>query len=117
MTAKLPPSRTAEQFVVRFPDGMRDQIADLAKKNGRSMNAEIINRLKWSIEANDFFERPSKSTLPEVDKAAQGWAEHMVQPENRRDLESLLTIVRDIVFRSSKGALAPPDSDDDSSKT
>lgn len=45
----LPPSRTAEQFVVRFPDGMRDKIAELAKKNNRSMNAEIVQRLEWAL--------------------------------------------------------------------
>lgn len=45
MTKDLPPSRTAEQFVVRFPEGMRDRIAEAAKKNNRSMNAEIVARL------------------------------------------------------------------------
>ena len=45
----LPPSRTAEQFVIRFPDGMRERIAELAKENGRSMNAEIIARLEKSF--------------------------------------------------------------------
>ncbi len=39
------PSRTSDQFSVRFPDGMRDEIARSAKANGRSMNAEIIARL------------------------------------------------------------------------
>lgn len=34
-----------EKFVVRFPDGMRDAIALRAKKNGRSMNSEIIQIL------------------------------------------------------------------------
>ena len=31
--------------MVRMPDGMRDQIAEAAKANNRSMNAEIIARL------------------------------------------------------------------------
>lgn len=35
--------------MLRFPDGMRDRIADLAKKNGRSMNAEIVQRLEWAL--------------------------------------------------------------------
>jgi plasmid stability protein len=35
-----------EKFVVRFPDGMRDAIADRAKSNGRSMNSEIIAALE-----------------------------------------------------------------------
>lgn len=46
MNKSLPPSRTADQYVVRFPDGMRDRIAEAAKANGRSMNAEIIARLQ-----------------------------------------------------------------------
>ena len=44
------PSDAAEKFVVRFPDGMRDQIAESAKKNGRTMNAEIVARLQASFE-------------------------------------------------------------------
>lgn len=46
---ELAPSRTAEQFVVRFPDGMRDRIAEAAKAAGRSMNAEIVARLDSSF--------------------------------------------------------------------
>lgn len=52
MSKDLPPSRTAEQFVVRFPDGMRDRIAEVAKANNRSMNAEIVSRLQASLEIN-----------------------------------------------------------------
>ncbi|MEJ3621046.1 Arc family DNA-binding protein [Brachymonas wangyanguii] len=48
MNAK-PPSRTADQFVVRLPEGMRDRIAEAAKASGRSMNAEIVARLKESF--------------------------------------------------------------------
>lgn len=40
------PSRGSDQFNLRFPDGMRDQIAVEAERNGRSMNAEIISRLE-----------------------------------------------------------------------
>lgn len=43
------PSRTADQFVVRFPDGMRDRLKEAAATNGRSMNAEIIARLSESL--------------------------------------------------------------------
>ncbi|MGS1042258.1 Arc family DNA-binding protein [Burkholderia glumae] len=48
-----PPSRTAEQFVVRFPDGMRDRIAEAAKANNRSMNAEIVARLEQSFGSDE----------------------------------------------------------------
>jgi hypothetical protein len=34
-----------DRFNVRLPVGMRDAIADRAKRNGRSMNSEIIAAL------------------------------------------------------------------------
>ncbi|MFG6566988.1 Arc family DNA-binding protein [Sulfitobacter sp. 1A13679] len=43
------PSRKQEQFIVRFPDGMRDQIKAAAEANNRSMNAEIVHRLELSL--------------------------------------------------------------------
>lgn len=42
-------SRDADKYIVRFPDGMRDEIAASAKANNRSMNAEIIARLEKSF--------------------------------------------------------------------
>ncbi|MDI6025634.1 Arc family DNA-binding protein [Corticibacterium sp. UT-5YL-CI-8] len=36
------PSSKQDQFVLRFPDGLRDRIKASAEKHGRSMNAEII---------------------------------------------------------------------------
>lgn len=34
--------RTADQFNIRLPDGMRERLSDRAKANLRSMNSEII---------------------------------------------------------------------------
>lgn len=42
--------READKYVIRFPDGMRDQIKALAKVNRRSMNAEIIVALEARME-------------------------------------------------------------------
>lgn len=36
----------ADKFIVRLPDGMRDEIAIAAEASGRSMNAEIVYRLR-----------------------------------------------------------------------
>lgn len=44
-------NRGANQYVVRFPDGLRDQIKALAKANRRSMNAEIIVALEARMQA------------------------------------------------------------------
>lgn len=38
-------SRESDKFMLRFPDGMRDMVAESAKRHGRSMNSEIINAL------------------------------------------------------------------------
>ncbi len=50
MSSKAYPSQTQDRYIVRFPDGMRDQIAEAAKANNRSMNAEIVSRLERSFE-------------------------------------------------------------------
>jgi hypothetical protein len=48
-----PAGRGSDQFVIRFPEGMRDRIAKLAAANGRSMNAELIDRLEKSMVDSD----------------------------------------------------------------
>lgn len=42
-------SRTADKFVVRLPDGLRNKIFDVAGENQRSMNGEIVYRLEQSL--------------------------------------------------------------------
>lgn len=44
------PVKDYDKFVVRLPNGMRDAIADRAKANGRSMNAEIVQTLEDSFK-------------------------------------------------------------------
>ncbi|MFG0496657.1 Arc family DNA-binding protein [Pseudomonas sp. YQ_13] len=53
-------SRTADKFVVRLPDGLRADIAVLAEDNDRSMNSEIVNRLKRSITQDQLNEEQTK---------------------------------------------------------
>jgi hypothetical protein len=47
------PSRELDKFILRFPDGMRDLIAEAAKANNRSMNAEVVSRLQSSFEKGE----------------------------------------------------------------
>ena len=49
MPAMAAPSRTADKFMLRLPDGMRDKIEALARANNRSMNSEIVLRLEKSL--------------------------------------------------------------------
>lgn len=46
MARKPYPSETAEKLLIRFPEGMREKIAESAKAANRSMNAEVIARLE-----------------------------------------------------------------------
>lgn len=88
MERKPFPSETQERFIVRFPDGMRDRIAEAAKANNRSMNAEIVARLQSTFYDPCFpvgsFYNPSRdgvglidqddtpaSTAPTADEIAQ----------------------------------------------
>ena len=47
--------RGSDQVKLRLPDGMRDELKEAAKANGRSMNAEIIAKLQ------DYTDSPSNS--------------------------------------------------------
>src|SRR5690606_36348613 len=58
-----------DQYQLRFPPGMRDRLKAAADRRGRSMNAEIIDRLERSFKGwpkislpDDLFERVRKAT-------------------------------------------------------
>lgn len=42
-------SRNADQYQLRMPPGMRDRIADIAKAERRSMNAQIVVILEEAL--------------------------------------------------------------------
>ncbi len=71
----VPVTKSAEKFVVRLPQGMRDRIAEAARQYRRSMNSEIVSRLERSLDGlplpdprEDATEVPAE---PETDSAAQ----------------------------------------------
>jgi hypothetical protein len=43
--------QSADKYVLRLPDGMRDKIAELARLSNRSMNAEMVAMLQQSMDA------------------------------------------------------------------
>lgn len=59
------PIQTKDKYMVRFPDGMRNEIKASATKNNRSMNAEIIARLE-GYSARDDLSEAIKSAMREV---------------------------------------------------
>ena len=44
------PSDDADRFMIRMPQGMRDQLKRTARASNRTLNSEIIARLEASLE-------------------------------------------------------------------
>jgi hypothetical protein len=76
-----------EKFVVRLPAGMRQAIAEVARRSRRSMNSEIVARLERSLAESDVIETISEQpmasapTLRAVDNA-----ESVMMNDNERRL-------------------------------
>lgn len=49
----------ADKYVLRMPDGMRDKITEIARANGRSMNAEMVLMLQQAMDARSIGAAPS----------------------------------------------------------
>ena len=60
------PAQTQDKYILRLPDGMRARIADVAKRNGRSINAEIIYWLDLSLRAEEQ-SKSKQGTLASLD--------------------------------------------------
>ncbi len=63
--------RGSDQFVVRLPPGMRDKIAEVAERNGRSMNAEIVSILESSLKFESEY-GPLDQVIGEIWGAIEG---------------------------------------------
>lgn len=50
-------AKNADQYMLRFPEGMRDQLAALAEANGRSMNTEVIAALERHLQRGSDIEQ------------------------------------------------------------
>jgi hypothetical protein len=46
-------SAKQDQYMVRLPDGMRDQLKKQAERNCRTMNSEIVFLLRNAIEETE----------------------------------------------------------------
>jgi hypothetical protein len=82
------PGRGSPQFIVRYPDEeMRAKIARLAKKNNRSINAEIIDRLQKSMidDAINNLEESMAEIFDRVEKLESLVGDHHAQLNNRDD--------------------------------
>lgn len=91
--AKEPyPSEKQDRFIVRLPDGMRDRIADEAKKNNRSMNAELVARLEASFRST-----AEQLNLFDADFPRQTAMIELMTLVRQLDVIDLVELVRDLI--------------------
>jgi hypothetical protein len=61
----------SDQLQLRLPDGMRDQLAEAATANGRSLDGEIIHRLMQSLERDGTPKKLSQHLKTQGDRLAK----------------------------------------------
>lgn len=91
-------SRTADKFVVRLPDGMRDRIAEVARNQHRSMNSEIIARLENSLQEDGVATQADSLRLdsPEISQHERELLQRFRQLAQRQQNALLALIASDI---------------------
>lgn len=107
--ARKPTIQTEDKYVIRFPEGMRDQLKAAAEKNNRSMNAEIVARietydaLQWRmgelVEERERLSAELKLTKDDLGKQriVSQQLQHLINEDSRtaqRDQETLSEIER-----------------------
>src|SRR3982750_4352569 len=78
--------RGADQFPLRLPEGMREQIKSLAEENGRSMNQEILEILR-----EQFPDPPSDYELMDQLEVVLAWAKDLKSANRRHTLAAHLS--------------------------
>ncbi|NPD17606.1 Arc family DNA-binding protein [Xinfangfangia sp. D13-10-4-6] len=85
--------RGADQYTVRFPDGLRDRVKNAAALTGRSMNDLIVAALEEKYPATDFDYFDLGEFLDRVNSA-----------RSRQEKDDLLRVLQDFL-RASRGAV------------
>lgn len=90
-----------DKFMLRLPEGMRDAIAERAKKNGRSMNSEIVQILQDALEGNELPPRHHLDAPNDLDPAQEAFyslsrEEQIEQIEEADPLQAAIERISDI---------------------
>jgi len=80
------PVKDFDKFVLRLPEGMRGAIAERAKRNGRSMNSEVVQILQDALD-----ESPEQAASESIDRAYF----NMLSEMNNEDLEAWLKAIKE----------------------
>lgn len=65
------PSEAQDKFIIRLPDGMREQLKAAAEANDRTMTSEVVARLRASFENEAPKLDPSPASNLFVDRLEQ----------------------------------------------
>lgn len=92
-------ARSDPQVNIRMPAELKERLEQARQKSNRSLNGEIVHRLALSLDRDDVAaEHPlPPRALPEgavIDHGVEVWAERLLKPGNRRELEALLATIR-----------------------
>jgi plasmid stability protein len=102
-TAAAATSRASDKFILRLPDGMREHLAEVAERNGRSMNAEVIaalamyfehaSRPRWPVAAESKGYRVDTAIKDLVDQLATQHQE-LTQLIKKADTSELVQLIK-----------------------
>ena len=86
-----------DKFMLRLPDGMRDAIKESAKKNNRSMNAEIVVALEMFLSVTGgepLFDYDKPETFDHRGLPEEEWIRRIVQSSAQTMYENLKKAIR-----------------------
>jgi hypothetical protein len=95
---RSPPSHELDRFIVRFPNGMRDEIAASAQAAGRSMNAEIVMRLGNHHHLVEHLEGLQRELVEAMNRTKQFVRENELlrRTQNKESESELVIRVKDL---------------------
>lgn len=102
-------TRESDKFMLRLPDGMRQLIAEEAKKNGRSMNAEIVIRLQESINAKNYQEQFSNKSTSDKEHVINTLYENLTKAGTEAELKTFIRLF--LALMNTNGLVIEPDTD------
>lgn len=94
--------RGADQYTVRFPDGLRDRIKVAAEENGRSMNAEIVATLEERYPDSDALGQLTEA-IKDYATFVQSLPEGAEKDAAREKLHDVIEIATDRLGRVERG--------------
>jgi predicted DNA-binding protein len=109
-------SKNADQYMLRLPPGLRDQVARRAAENGRSMNTEIIdaieNHLRGADRVTQLWEAFEKQRA-NIEAIGLIWSavdhlEQMIGKLTGGDFHGVLNTARDKEQKAARQAKLPP---------